>query len=529
MQKRRVEFLALAVASIFAISIPLSACDSREEAPSDEYAVTLDYNDAYTKAHTIPRTYYVERGETLETVETPMADGYGFVKWSSDIEGSQEVTFPLTPTQDMTLYAQWGAQKLYVTFDFTEANIDPIVVEVEYGNLVSAPSEELIPIFEGHIFREWRLANGKRVDFESPIRANVTYYASWLAEDTKIWTVGFEANYPGAEPLESVSVVAGEEFDEDSLPKVTRPGYLFKGWAYKADASAEDVIDMADFQVSSDITLYAVWEVQTFTITFRKNLPQADPIEDRITRFTVRGDEEVYPPEEPSREGFTFVGWYEVAKGGERAEFPTKVTASRTYYAHWKAFEVSPENNIFEAEYTYFNPTESFPGYSGSVTGASAIVADIANEYDSHNGYHVSYLFKRGATLTFVINSDKAVDDVKFYAKFGAEMTLGVTLTPNGERGYRIVVNGQDIDYGSITLPDIPVDPNAAMPKTKLVEYFIGTVSLKEGENVIQLITNNDTSPGGTMTATAPTVDYIRLETNGATLKWSPELDNLIK
>ena len=187
---------------------------------------------------------------------------------------------------------------------------------------------------------------------------------------------------------------------------------------------------------------------------------------------------------------------------------------------------MEPENNIFEAEYTHFNSTEYFPGYSGGVTGTGAIVPDLGSTYDSHNGYHVSYMFKKGATITFVINSDRDISGVKLYAKLGAEMTLGVTLTPEGQYGYRFVVNGTDVDYGSITLPDTPVDPSAAMPKTKLQEYFIGTVSLKKGENIIQLITNNDTAPGGTMTATAPTVDYIRLEADGATLTWSPELDN---
>lgn len=312
----------------------------------------------------------------------------------------------------------------------------------------------------------------------------------------------------------------------DGLPQVSRPGYEFIGWAYSADATEDDVIDMAEFSVTSDVTLYAVWEIETYTITFRKNIPGASVVNDLVSRLTVRSDEQVTAPADPEREGFIFVGWYDAPQDGLKAEFPASVTSSRTYYAHWKAPETTPADNIFEAEYTHFNANEYFPGYSGGVTGTGAIVPDLGGTYDSHNGYHVSYMFKRGATITFVINSDRDISGVKLYAKLGAEMTLGVTLTPEGQYGYRFVVNGTDVDYGSITLPDTPVDPNAAMPKTRLQEYFIGTVSLKKGENIIQLITNNDTAPGGTMTATAPTVDYIRLEADGATLTWSPELDN---
>lgn len=524
--KRSMAILSAMLITTMALTLLLSACTPKAEL-SDEYGVTVNYNEEFTHANTVPRTYYVEKGKSLDSIEVPVTAGYCFEKWTSDKEGKNVVTFPLTPTQDMTIYAQWGAQMLNVTFDFTEANAESIVVNVEYGYTVTAPLQTQIPEYAGHIFREWRLENGKSVDFTAPVRTNVTYYAAWLANDIAIWTVNFDANYTNADAIDPISVVDGEDFDVDSVPRLTRPGYKFKGWAYSADATANNIIDMSEFKVASNLTLYAVWEVETYTITFRKNLPGAEAVEDRIKRFTVRSDEDVTPPENPVREGFTFAGWYEVAKGGEEVVFPAKVTASKTYYAHWKAYEVSPENNIFEAEYTYFNPLEDFPGYSGGVKGSSAIVNDIVNQYDSHNGYHVSYLFKQGAKLTFVINSDKAVDGVKLYAKLGAEMSLGVTLTKEGAYGYRFVVNGTDVDYGSITLPNTPVDPNAKPQKTKLVEYFIGTVSLKEGENIIELITNNATAPGGTMTSTAPTVDYIRLETSGATLKWSPELDNL--
>lgn len=519
--------LALFVALAASVSISVGG-KAASESP-EEYAVTVDYRDDYTHASTIPRTYYVVKGDTLASVDVPIAKGYGFQKWTLDAEGRQDVEFPLIPAQDMTLYAQWGVKVLDVVFDFAEANAEPMTIQVEYGKTVMTPSEEQIPSYPGFVFREWRLENGKTARLDIPIKSNVTYYASWIPEDTKNWTIRFDANYPDAEEIESMTVVAGEEFDVDEIPEPERQGYLFAGWADIDDATTDDVIDLEDFDVTSDVTLYAVWERQEYTITFRRNLPQADPIEDRITRFKVNAEEDVTAPEDPIREGYTFAGWHEVAKGGKPVEFPVKVTASRTYYAHWKALEVTPEEGIFEAEYTYFEPTETFPGYSGAVTGAGAIVADIANDYDSHNGYHVSYMFKKNATITFVIRSDKAEEEAKLYAKLGAEMSLGVTLTPEGDCGYRFVVNGEDVDYGSITLPDTPVDPQAAMPKSAMIEYLVGTVSLKEGENIIQLITNNENAPGGTMTATAPTVDYIRLETGKATLSWSPEIDNLIK
>ncbi len=59
-------------------------------------------------------------------------------------------------------------------------------------------------------------------------------------------------------------------------------------------------------------------------------------------------------------------------------------------------------------------------------------------------------------------------------------------------------------------------------------EYLIGSVSLKEGNNVILLKVNNNNSIGGVTEAWAPMIDYIRFDTS-ATLSWIPEYDNLYR
>lgn len=52
---------------------------------------------------------------------------------------------------------------------------------------------------------------------------------------------------------------------------------------------------------------------------------------------------------------------------------------------------------------------------------------------------------------------------------------------------------------------------------------------MKKGENIIQLVTDNDNAViGGTTRANAPMVDYIRIDNYGsAVLSWSPVYDNL--
>ena len=209
LKKRIAAFTALLMATAVAVQFA-AACAPNTQQASDEYAVTTDYNNEVTGAASLPRTYYVKHGEALSSVDEPQVQGYDFEGWTYSADGGGEVSFPLTPSRDMAIYAQWSVQMLNVTFDFTEADANPVVAEVEYGSTVTPLSEEQIPEYPGYKFREWRLENGNPVNFASPIRSNVTYYAAWLSDDTAIWSVNFDANYPGAEAIPSQTVVAGE-------------------------------------------------------------------------------------------------------------------------------------------------------------------------------------------------------------------------------------------------------------------------------------------------------------------------------
>ena len=84
-----------------------------------------------------------------------------------------------------------------------------------------------------------------------------------------------------------------------------------------------------------------------------------------------------------------------------------------------------------------------------------------------------------------------------------------------GENATAIRVNGEDITY-SLTLVRI------------FQEVEIGTVSLNEGENVIEFVVANDnTVMGGTYRAVGFMTDYIKLTDTDAEFTWSPIYDNL--
>ena len=97
------------------------------------------------------------------------------------------------------------------------------------------------------------------------------------------------------------------------------PGYTFAGW-YKADGTAWNY---ASDKVTGDITLYAKWAANTYTITFDTAGGSG------IAPITQDYGTVITAPEAPTREGYAFIGWDK--------EIPTTMPAENmTVTAQWE-------------------------------------------------------------------------------------------------------------------------------------------------------------------------------------------------
>ena len=142
--------------------------------------------------------------------------------------------------------------------------------------------------------------------------------------------VSFDAN--GGRALDdSKELYFGQKLGE--LPEPTRDYYEFVGWYTEADGG-ERVTSDSLFDKTEDVTLYAHWSLQSFVITFNANGGNVATSSIRASCNNPIGTLPV-----PSRDYYTFDGWYTEAEGG------SKVTESNVYttpndftlYAHWSA------------------------------------------------------------------------------------------------------------------------------------------------------------------------------------------------
>ena len=162
----------------------------------------------------------------------------------------------------------------------------------------------------GYTFGGWNKADGTAWDYASDkVTDNITLYAKWAANT---YTITFDT--AGGSEIAPITQEYGTVITAPEAP--TREGYTFIGWDKEIPTTMP----------TENMTVTAQWEINQYTITFDTNGgSEIAPItQDYGTAITV--------PADPTREGYTFMGWDQ--------EIPTTMPAENiTLKARWKDIE----------------------------------------------------------------------------------------------------------------------------------------------------------------------------------------------
>lgn len=110
-------------------------------------------------------------GSVVESLPTPVKEGYFFDGWYTSDNQKYEIGQPLL--DDITLRAHWLV-KCTVTFD-TDGGSLLQSVSLGSGQLVTKPTD---PTKDGYEFLYWTL-NGEEFDFSKPVTEDITLVAKW--------------------------------------------------------------------------------------------------------------------------------------------------------------------------------------------------------------------------------------------------------------------------------------------------------------------------------------------------------------
>lgn len=190
------------------------------------------------------------------------------------------------------------------------------------------------------------------------VTEDITLYAKWTANTYRI---GFDANYEGAEAIDSKMVVFDSACGE--LPELNRTGYTFKGW-YTGKTDGVLLAEESIYKIAEDVVLYARWVPNSYYVIFDANGGEV-----AIDRTMVVYDSEYGLLSVPERTGYTFVGWYTDAIDGQQIVETSivKITAQQRLYAHWEANEYQVSLDGMGADVAESERTVLFDGEYGEL------------------------------------------------------------------------------------------------------------------------------------------------------------------
>lgn len=155
----------------------------------------------------------------------------------------------------------------------------------------------------------------------------------------EFYTVTFDLNYPTVIENQVVSVEAGKTVSAPQNPK--RGGFAFTGWYTATSGGTKFAFDSKIF---SDTLLYAHWSYNPhdrgnttptppatkFTVTYNSN--GGSVVSSQTILFGLCATQ----PENPTRDGYLFVGWYSDNALTIPYDFNAIVTSNIVLYAKWE-------------------------------------------------------------------------------------------------------------------------------------------------------------------------------------------------
>lgn len=229
--------------------------------------------------------------------------------------------------------AKWNIDTYDITFDSNGgSSISDVTTTYDFGSKVTPPTN---PTLDGHTFAGWftEPANdsGTEIDFETyTVFETKTFYAHW---NKNTYTISFVTNSYTITSVPTISY----EYGETILPlePLSETGKVFDGWyEYDGNTVSNTIFETGVSMPAHNIILHAIWKVQKCTIYFYANGGSHIPM------YEVNYGSFITPPENPTRVGYIFSGWYhnQTCTEDKIVNFPNgryEIKKSETFYAKW--------------------------------------------------------------------------------------------------------------------------------------------------------------------------------------------------
>ncbi len=308
-----------------------------------------------------------------------------------------------------------------------------------------------------------------KVDFDQAVTGQtVTMFAQWTKDEVQNETdVLYVAN--GGKFADGQEVQQGLT-DSDGMMRQpmtpTRDGYTFAGWYWVSDLSVlteeqkeQNKVDFTQPVTKPHVTMYAQWvkNQDEINVLYAANGGQFADGNDTMQGVTD-SDGMMRQPAAPTRDGYTFDGWYwhadysgytDEQKAADKVDFSQPVQSDVNIYAQWTKNADAQVEQITVKFVDNFNGTES----SAEVKKGEAVAKPADPTYDgwTFEGWSSTLKDDEGNWEYTPVDFSKAVEDedqdgvVTYYA-FYSENQAAADDAANGEEASEQEAAGDDAE-----------------------------------------------------------------------------------
>lgn len=393
-------------------------------------------------------------GTVLE-LQTPSHKGYRFDGWYTDEGKTAKAEAKYTIAENLTFYAKWVQQG---TVKFTSAQSEHADVTVDLETEIDIPT----PTKEKFDFDGWFIGETK-ISGKYTVTKDVELVAKWTA----LYNVTYETDGTSVEPE---TVRAGTEI---TIGTTTHDTYEFECWMF--DNETYDADDK--YIVNSDVKFVVKWK-GLCTITY-----STDGGETIVTKSVSEGSS-FKLPEEPTRDGYVFKGWYledennllnpgDLIPVTENLEIKAKWVKLYTYkYDNTEYVKVEEGTKITiddapEAEGCTFagwsDGTNTYqPGYEYEITSDVEFTAiwNVTVTFVSEHTEHEEVTIEKGSTLDLPNPTVEGYDFDGWFnegdEKFDSSYTVdaNITLTAKWTKLWTVTYRSDGVEIGSEIVRD---------------------------------------------------------------------------
>ncbi len=282
--------------------------------------------------------------------------------------------------------------------------------------------------------------------------------SSSSSSTTTKYTVTFDTN--GGSYLSSKKVEDGNALEKPTDP--TKKGYSFVGWF-----SDKELNNEYDFKnaVTKNITIYAKWSIESYTVSF--NVKGGN---ETIPSQTVEYNKTLTKPTNPTKDGYSFAGWYSSSLYSDEFNFSSGVTKNMTLYAKWTEIPKTVKYDVGDAIVDMW--TDSV-GTKWIKIGVPVTNTGTAN------------LYTKSSTATIETQTGQLLQSVSYISCYPE------CLKP-GETGYYYKETSCDFNETNIK---VSFNANVEKASVDVIRYDVSDVSISAetygGIKIIGRVTNN--------------------------------------